>query len=140
MRILQLCQCRIATAQLIVFLGIRDLLFDLPSLFHEEFLGTISHGRLALLLAVRAEQILLFDMLFLLMHENLYVEHHVEGLVADLEEQELVHITRFPRRLLGEFFLFLHCLFVPEEWVILLCSLLLFLVFFESQLDLFEYF
>ena len=62
------------------------MLFDLPSLVEEVFLSSISQGRLTFLLPVRAQVSLLFDVLFLLVHEHFDVEHHIEGLVAYLKE------------------------------------------------------
>lgn len=104
-------------ALLVLLLGICKLLLDLPSLVEEVLLSSVGHGCLSFLLTVRAQLVLLFDVFFLLMHEHLDVEHHVECLVADLQEHQVVHVARLPVRHLRQLLVHFRLLLAPEEWV-----------------------
>lgn len=122
-------------AGLVVLAG-RQLLLNLAALVEQELLGPIAGWGQALLLAVLVELVLVLNVLLLLMHVDLDVEHHLEGLAAELHKEPLILIVL--AFALGIFLIGLHLslglVLIPElaSW--------LFLFRLDGVLYLFEYF
>ena len=84
---------REARGEEVFLLRIRNLLLYLPPLVQQILLSLCGARCLPLLLPLRGQMYLFFDVTTVAVHEQFDIQHHVKGLVAHFQEDEVVDVA-----------------------------------------------